>query len=132
MTTSLLSWCKHIYTKEPCLQVREHGSPQGRGRLPDLAAGCFWVLSWREQCSHESPIRQSTFFETLMMSSERHCYRGPKTKVVFESLLCFSWASEVKNMAILKATLYLFTLLFVYIYTSQDSQPRNIKLHVQL
>lgn len=41
-TTLLVCWCKHIYTKEPCQQVqREHGSQQGKGKLPDLAP---WVL----------------------------------------------------------------------------------------
>lgn len=107
--------------------------PTGKGQAPRSGTlGASGSSPGGKQCSQESPNGQNNSSETIMMSSEKHCYQGPNTKVVFESLLYFSWASEVKNMATLKATLYWFTLLFIYIYTSQDSQAWNVKLHVYI
>lgn len=53
---------------------------------------------------------------------------GDGPQPIRPQLLPFSWASEMENMAVLKATLHLLPLLIPHICPSQDCQPWNVKL----
>lgn len=66
-----------------------------------------------------------------MTSSEKYCYLCPKTTVGFHSLLYFSRASDVKNMAMPEGLLCISSLRYSFIFASLKSLSLgNVKLHV--